>query len=144
MRTEKNLSKRKFFLISMVAIIIVVIASLESLLLVKDTGFFNNWLIANSLQGQEHFGVYVTSVMSQYILKIIIPVFFGISTYISFAKTRVNGMFIFIWSVLLAGSLGFTLISIEKNSLLFFVYIILYIVLILNVLSLVDRLSDKL
>lgn len=140
-----KMPKKQFYIILIVVAILIMFSSMEVLMKVKDLALFDEWKNEAITLGLNdvNFDIYVSSQMSNYFAKIIIPVIFAIYTFFSYTKLRINTLFIFMWSVLILGSLGYSISDFNTHSLFFYGYIIGYAVLFFTVLSLLQIIQDS-
>jgi hypothetical protein len=139
-----KMPKKQFFIIMITSAILILFSSLEVLMKVKDMALFEQWMREATEIGIEEmtFDLYVSSQMSHYFAKIIIPFIFAIYTYVSYAKIRINTLYVFMWSVLILGSLAYSISDFNIQSLFFYGFIIGYAVLLITVLSLLQVIQD--
>ncbi len=140
--TPMPLGKLTILLVS--CAIIIVTASLEVMVRVKDLSLFNAWILDNQIMGDtsQYLNQYISVCLSAFMTKIIIPVTFGIYTYFAYVKIRINGLFVFIWTVLNLGGLAYTVVEWQLGSIFFYISILGYAVMILTLLSLVDLIQQ--
>jgi len=121
---------------------------METLLRVKDLTLFNDWLemyeISEGIKlgHDEAFNAYITGNLSYFLYKIIIPMVLSIHSYFAYVKLRINGLFIFIWLVLILGGMAQTLIEWNYYSVFYYINLAGYIVLTGTFLSLIN-LAEK-
>lgn len=122
---------------------VILFASIEVMIKVKDLTLYETW--ANNTIGitESSFNIYVTAQLSSYFTKIIIPMIFGVYTYFAYIKIRVNSLFVFMWSILIIGSLGYNISDLNYGSIFFYGYIFGYLVLLMTVLSLLQIIQDS-
>lgn len=138
LNTNVKLPVKHLYVFLLTSAAIVFLNSIEVLFYVKDTLFFEEW--AHSFDGQLYdgsFDMYVTARLSQYAMKVVIPTAFALYCYASFKYIRINTLFVFMWTVLVAGGLAYNLVGLEARSFLFPAYIVLHAVLLAAILSLV-------
>ncbi len=127
---------------------IIAFSSIEVLMRVKDGNLFEAWQQAVISSGDYDTGFtpgmdeYVGVEMFKYIFKIIIPMGFGLLTFLTYKKLRLNRLFVFIWSVLLLGGLAYTFFELNFASIFYYLIIAGYLVLIVTVLSLSNEISN--
>lgn len=139
MKEYVKLPIRKFYFILIPLGILILLLSLEVMIQVKDIDLFNIWmnnLPDEGLTEQELFNIYVSGHLSMYFVKIIIPMGLSIHAYFSYTKIRINYLFVFIWTVLLVGSLAYALMDFRVDSVFTYLYLIIYAIVITTVLSL--------
>jgi hypothetical protein len=122
--------------------VIVVALSVQTMIQVKDIELYRLW--ANSIGSPDAtFSTYVTVQLMQFFGKIIVPVIFAVYAYFAHMHIRVNSLFVFIWSVLLAGSFLFTLVEWDLGSVFYYLSLAGHAVLIYTVLSLGQTVKDS-
>lgn len=137
--TKLPLQKLYWILISLA--VLVLLQSVEVMIRVKDVLVFDQWLEGNkdlfemTQSREELFRIYVTSNLSLYFMKIIIPIGLAIHSYLAYSRLRVNGLFRFIWLTLILGSAAYTLVGMQSNNLFFFLYILIYSIVTFVLLS---------
>jgi hypothetical protein len=143
MNTYTKMPKKHMLLILLSIASVILFASLEVMIKVKDLTLYETW--ANNTLGisESSFDIYVTAQLSTYFTNIIIPMIFGVYTYFAYVKIRVNSLFVFMWSVLILGSFAYNISDLNFQSLFFYGYIIGYLVLLLTVLSLHQVIQDS-
>lgn len=114
----------------------------------KDILLYEEWYRGAVNSGldagyEDSFGMYLSINLSEFFMKVLIPMALGLYSYFAYVKIRVNKLFVFIWTVLLGGAAAY--IAIDKNFDSVFYYIILgsYIVTVFTVLSLVKVIDDS-
>lgn len=109
---------------------------------VKDINIYREWLNKLKELGEiivedvDYYQLYVSANLSHFFIKIIVPMILGIYSYFVFKRSKINKIFIYIWTVLLLGNLAFILIELKFDSIFFYINIICYIILIITLLSL--------
>lgn len=143
-RTQKKLY------ILLIAIGIMILAlSMEVLMVVKDRALFLEWyeeIMASNpsaLSEEEAFDTYVSGQIFLYMLNLAIPVGLALHTFYSYVKKGINRLFIYLWTIMLLGGLAFTAISLNFDSLFYYIRIILYFVLIGTTLSLSKEVANR-
>lgn len=143
-RTQKKLY------ILLIAIGIMILAlSMEVLMVVKDRALFLEWYEEimgsnpSTLPEEEAFDTYVSGQIFLYMLNLAIPVGLALHTFYSYVKKGINRLFIYLWTIMLLGGLAFTAISLNFDSLFYYLRIILYFVLIGTTLSLSKEAANR-
>ncbi len=143
-RTQKKLY------ILLIAIGIMILAlSMEVLMVVKDRALFFEWYEEimgsnpSSLSEEEAFDTYVSGQIFLYMLNLAIPVGLALHTFYSYVKKGINRLFVYLWTIMLLGGLAFTAISLNFDSLFYYLRIILYFVLIGTTLSLSKEVANR-
>lgn len=138
MNSYIKLPQINLYLILISCGIIISSVSLETMIIVKDVDLYNKWLSEineiNSLN-PELFNTYVSLNLIQFSLKVITPMALAIHSYFAFFYTRINKLFVFIWTALTVMSLGYTAFEMRFESVFYFISILSYIVLIYGITS---------
>ncbi|MBN2796508.1 MAG: hypothetical protein JXR88_13955 [Clostridia bacterium] len=147
MESTTKLPKLQLWIILIVASVLILFMSLDTLIKVKDITLYDTWYnemitSENNLSYDDAFSVYVTGNTAVYFLRIIVPMALGIHTYFAYSKIRINKLFVFIWVVLLIGNTAYIAVTREYHSLLYYINLILHGVLIVTVLSLSDVINQ--
>lgn len=126
---RQSFSKWKLYGIIGFSALLVGILSLEVLFQVKDYGEFMKWYVNSTEEFQrinesQAFEVYITAHMSRYVSNLIVPMIFTLHSFHVYKKSRINGLFVFLWAVLLAGAFAFTVV--EWNYFSVFYYLRLF------------------
>lgn len=132
MKIGKVLSKKRLLLFLVLSAVIIFVASLEVLVMVKSADAYDAW---RAQSNSDDISAYVAIHMSLYFSKIIVPMVFSFFAYYTYKKLRVNGLFVFIWSVLFAGNFALSLLGKSLMSPLVWIYGITYVILIGSILS---------
>lgn len=141
MKGYTKLPKKHLYLIISVLGVLIFLLSLEVMMRVKDINLFNNWLNTNkqyddiNATKEELFNIYISINLSIYSKRVIIPIVLGINTYLAYTKLRINKLFVFIWTVLLIGSI-FYIWGVGNHTIFSYMYIALYIIVTFSILSL--------
>lgn len=143
MREQMEMPKGIFYGIVGVCALIIFATSLEAIIKAKDTTIFEMWLsnpnLNLSMMGEtteEIYSTYLSMCMSNFFVRIITPMGVAIHSYFTFTKLRVNKLYVIIWTVLLIGSFGFSIIGESLFTVFFLISSIGYIALILMILYL--------
>lgn len=150
MKESIKMSKRIFCFIVGLCATIIMVNSLEAFLKVKDIGLFNIWvenfndqILLNSLTQESIYIMYFNFALASYLIKIVAAIGISINTYLVFAKMRVTKLYVWVWSVLLIGSIGLIAIS-ESFFLIFFIItMICYAILVGIVFYLWKKLGEE-
>ena len=144
-----SLPKGKLYLLLVTCAVVIFAASMEVLFLVKDTDMYTLWAAAmrdiqpDQPPSQFSFDNYVASNLFQYFLRILTPMVLGIHAYFASVKLRINNLFVFIWSVLLAGGAAYALIGANVHSVFFYLIMAGYAILFITVISLHDNINGS-
>ena len=145
MNSNVILPKKKFYILLIACSIIILMASLDVMFRVKDVSLFEKWLKATNSVGDpsDLLGIYVTANLSIFFTKIIVPAFFALYTYYAYVKIRINYLYVFIWTVLILGSIAFTVVEMQLYSVFFYIQLASYGIMVVTLLSLVDIIGNK-
>ena len=145
MNTNTKLPTKKLYLILLSCALIIFISSLETMIKVKDTMLFNDWVESNQLIGNNALLLndYISINLSIFFSKIIIPVIFAIYTYYAYIKIRINQLYVFIWTVLNIGGLAYTVVELRLDSIFYYFNILGYVIMLLTLLSLIDVIREN-
>lgn len=147
MDSYKKFPKKQLYIILVTAAVVIFASSLDVLMRVKDEALFLLWkeqIIAFGAFTQENpptLDDYVGAELFRYLFKIVTPVSFGLLTYLTHKKLTLTRIYIFIWTVLLAGGLAYTFFELSFYSVFYYLVVGGYVVLILTVLSLLEELN---
>lgn len=142
--TNTPLPIKKLYILLISCALIIVSTSLEVMFRVKDLSLFSQWIIDNQITGDSsvYLNQYVSVCLSAFFTKIIIPVTFGIYTYIAYIKIRINQLYVFIWTVLNLGGLAYIVVEWQLGSVFFYLSILGYVVMLFTLLSLIDLIQE--
>lgn len=117
---------------------IILLASVEILAKAKDLDYYN--FIRQSLEAQGRgtisYEEFVVGMLASYLGKIIIPAGLAFNTWYAFIKSGYNRTFIWIWSIFTGAALAFQMLSLELNSLFYYLFILLYLILLVFLIRL--------
>jgi len=142
MNSYTKFPKRQLYIILIAVAFGIFISSLDVLMRGKDSQLFEIWRTEIQRSGafpegfDPTFDDYAGAEMFRYLFKIAIPMGFGLLTYLTYIKLRLNRIFVFIWSVLLVGGMAYTFFELNFGSVFYYLVIAGYLVLIITVLSL--------
>ncbi|HCW73865.1 MAG TPA: hypothetical protein DHM90_08785 [Clostridiaceae bacterium] len=142
MNSYTKFPKRQLYIILIAVAFVIFISSLDVLMRVKDSQLFEIWRAEIQRSGafpegfDPTFDDYAGAEMFRYLFKIAIPMGFGLLTYLTYIKLRLNRIFVFIWSVLLVGGMAYTFFELNFGSVFYYLVIAGYLVLIITVLYL--------
>ena len=98
-----RLSKKNFYILVSLSGIIILLSSFEAILKVKDYELFLMWAKDNFPQqsiDQSLFNTYVTSELSIYLIKVLIPISISIMAFFALTRIRYSKIFVYVWIVL--------------------------------------------
>jgi hypothetical protein len=146
-----RLPEKHLLVIVVACACIIMASSLEALMRVKDQDLFTEWLESTTLaqpvadpaaspapspDPAPYFSLYVSLQLGRYFLQIVIPVACALSAWATRRRLPLNYLFVFIWTVLALGSLGFCLTGLNRGSGFIYMYVLAHLVLTLALLSL--------
>lgn len=144
MHSGTKLPKKKMYIILVSLSVIILSLSLETMMRVKDITLFDAWFENQSdVDRNTAFTIYVTANLSFYFQRVLLPMIFGLHTYFAYAKIRINKLFVFMWTVLLAGGLAFNVLTMSMSSVFFYVNNLVYLLLIGVTLSLIGIINEN-
>lgn len=133
MEALRRLPKTAFYRIIIGCGLLIILASLEILAKAKDLDYFN--YVNQGLQAQGSsamtYGDFIVSMLAVYVGRILLPVGLGLSTYFAFIKIGYNKIFIWSWGIFTGAALAFHLLSLELNSIFYYLFIVNYLLLAL-------------
>lgn len=147
MNSYVRFPKKQLYIILISVAFIIFMGSIDVLMRGKDLQLFEQWRDAVTASGMypegfvPTFDDYVGQEMFRYLFKIAIPMGFGLLTYVTYRKLRLNRIFIFIWTVLLTGGLAYTFFELNFGSVFYYLVMAGYLVLIITVLSLMKEME---
>ncbi|WP_422487075.1 hypothetical protein [Gudongella sp. DL1XJH-153] len=145
--SEKNhLPLKKFYILLFITSILVLVASIEALILVKDGDLFLQWAHDNfpdTTPDSILFTQYVSSNLSIYFLKVLIPASIATVAFITATKARFTPIVVYIWIVLSFGGLAFTTADMNFQSIFFYINGLFYTGLILYIYFIVGLSRDN-
>lgn len=125
---------KKFYVVLFLTGAIILVASLEAIIAVKDADLFLQWADENfpgAVIDSHIFSQFVSSNLALYFLKILIPGTIALTAYISATKSMVTWLMSYVWVVLGFGGLAFAASGMDFQSLFFYLNGVLYTALIL-------------
>ncbi len=145
MNSHIKLPSKKFYIILISCAAIIFAASMETMMRVKDIGLYNQWLadLDSQMIVDNPYDIYVTANLSYYFLMVIIPMAYGLHSYFAYTKLRINGLFVFLWTVMVLGGLAYNVIEFNFYSVFYYAKILGYLVLLLTTLSLTADVSGS-
>jgi hypothetical protein len=140
MENTVKLPTKNLYAIILASGFIIFFSSLEAIMAAKDSGLYDAWI--TKAGSDADLGLYISSVFMTYFLKIMIPA--ALSVYAIAARNAigVNSLFVFIWSVLVAGGGAYAFIGRNTSSVFFYLVMAGYAILLLSVLSVSDAYSS--
>jgi small-conductance mechanosensitive channel len=140
--------KKQYYIILFSLATLLMFLSLDVIIRVKDITLFLLWVEKNAsmvdgMLEEEQLSLYVTSNLSYYFIKSIIPIFFGIQSYFAYIKTRIGNLYIAVWSVLFGGSMIYHILEFKFDSILYYIICIIYMVIMMTLLSLYNEINKK-
>lgn len=139
-----KLPMRHYWIMTILSSIIIFVATLEVILFVKNPDFYNAWLVSLSAENLDGaFSIYLTTRLTHYAAIVIIPMTFSLYTTFAANKLRISGLYIFMWTVLMLASLGYSVLGKSLGDGFLYAYGALYAVIIITLLSLVDVIRES-
>lgn len=135
MHFGSNLSRKHLMWFLILSAFIIFMASVEVLITVKSASTYAVWAEHIGGASREGFGDFIALNMGLYFSKIIVPVIFAIYSWVVYSKLKVNGLYVFIWTVLLVGNLFIAILGKSLLSPLFWLNLMAYVLLILGLVS---------
>lgn len=146
MNSGTQLPQKHTYIILITVSVLILSLSLDTLMRVKDLALYDLWYkdMAKEIgySFEDAFSIYVTANISAYFFNVVIPMAFGIHTYLAYRKIRINSLFVFIWVVLLIGGALYVVTTFALGSIFYYINIVGYVVLIITILSLMSVISE--
>jgi len=141
-----KLPKKQLYGILVCCAVVIFAASLEVLFRVKDMALFEAWLDFQTASGLDlpgtDFNTYVSLQLGAYFMQIVIPISYALYAYFAYTKIRINQLFVFIWAVLVLGSLAYSAVGSGFNSIFMYLYIPTHLALLYFTLSLTQVIRE--
>ncbi|WP_350342908.1 hypothetical protein PRVXT_002176 [Proteinivorax tanatarense] len=142
MKSLTKLPKKHLYYILISSSIIIFSTALETLMAVKDVNMFQQWMEAAyegiNISTDEAFNAYISANLIYFMFKLVVPISISIHSYFAYYKLKINGLFIFIWSVLVSGSMAYVLFEWNFYSIFYYFNLAGYLVLLITLLSLIN------
>lgn len=135
MEANQKLSTKHFYLIILACGIIILCEALQVMIRVRTPENYQQWLQEVGEVAGSSFQVYLAVQLSYFMGKIVTPMMLGLHTYIAFVKIRVGKLFVFIWVVLMLGSMAYTLVEWTMKSPFYWIKLISYILAVTTILN---------
>lgn len=136
--------QRHYWIIVSCTALVIMLATLEVIVQVKNPDLFQLWLKEMALEQQAGiFSIYLTAQLTHYAAIVMIPMTFALYTTFAANKLRINGLYIFMWTVLMLASLGYSVLGKTFNDGFLYAYGAVYGGIVLTVLSLVDVIRES-
>lgn len=148
MNSNIKLPQRQLYLILIFCSIIIFLNCIEVMIKVKDIDLYEEWIDSipipedSNAEDIDYYQLYITTNLSHFFIKIIAPMVLGIYSYFAFKRTRINKIYVYIWTILLLGNLVFILVEQNFGSIFFYINTACYIILMITLLSL-NRLMEN-
>lgn len=142
MLSNVKIPKKKYYIILVFTSIVIMSISLETMLKAKELSLFQEWINTNNISPisdydyNQAFNSYLTLALSTMFMKIIIPAALSIHSFFAYTRIRINRLFIFIWSLLLLGGLGYEVVGFNLGSIFSYINVLVYISLIITIILL--------
>lgn len=135
MEITRKLPQKILMFILITSGIMILLSSVEALLKAKDTELF--YMVSNRLKengtGEIAYSDYVFSLLSVYFMKIIPPIGYSITSYLSFRIFRFGKSFMAVWGIVLLGSLVLHILTLEINNIFYYIIGIGYVLLFISI-----------
>lgn len=128
------LTRKSFYLLVGICASIILLSSLETAVKVKDSVLFAEWAhlaFPDTTPGQEHFSLYVSSILTIYLFKLVVPSSIALTAFLVLNREGKLGVMSYIWVVLSIGGLAFHIVDRDIDSIFYYIGIVLYIILVL-------------
>jgi len=147
MKGYTKLPIKQFYRIVIPLGLVILLVSLETFAYVKDGFAFERWLLTIQdhyvgLSDKDLFTIYVNGNIALYFQKIIIPMGLGVHSYFAYKSMRINKLFVFIWVILLGGSIAYSILGSFEVTVLLILSVLLQVFVIgvvLSLLSVIDH-----
>jgi hypothetical protein len=136
MSEKRHLPLKKFYIILALTSMLVLIASLEALIVVKDGSLFIQWAAENfpdTTPDNLLFTQYVSSNLAIYFLKVVIPSTIAVMAFVTHTKAEFSPLVVYIWVILSFGGLAYTTADMNFQSVFFYLNGLIYTALILYI-----------
>lgn len=145
MNSYIKLPKKQFYYILVSCAVIIFAASMETMMRVKDIGLYHQWIqdLDPDMIIDSAYEVYVAANLSYYFLTVITPMSFAIHSYFAYTRLPINGLFIFLWVVLILGGLAYNFIEMNFDSVFYYIKLLSYLVLLFTTLSLINTVAES-
>lgn len=149
MNSNIKLPQKQLYLILIFCSIIIFLNCIEVMIKVKDISLYEQWMDSipkqkdSNAEDIDYYQLYITTNLSHFFIKIIVPMALGIYSYFAFKLTKVNKIYVYTWIILLLGSLAFVLIEQKFDSIFFYIITACYIILITILLSLNKLMGNR-
>lgn len=143
-----KLPKKQLYLILGPLGTLILLLSLEVMMMTSDPAIFEHWMESNKAMNPGFdevglFNIFISGNISLYFQKIIVPIGLSLHSYFAFVKLRIGKLFVFMWSVLLIGSLAYTIIGLNFGNVFMYIYIVIYIVVFFTLVSLLGIINNN-
>lgn len=132
-----EMPRRIFYLVVSLCAAIIVLNSFETMIRVKDSALFDIWVnnpsIASQLVGktsEEMFSTYLSMCLSTYFIRVITPIGLGLHSYYALTRSGMSKMYVYLWSVMLIGTLLLSMLGGSLLSIFFILSCICYVALV--------------
>lgn len=148
MGESTGIGKGTFYLIVGLCGIIIMSYSLEAFIRAKDIGLFESWLsnpelnIDRNQSMEQSYSVYLTMILSVFLIRVITPMALSLNTYFAFIKLKVNKLFILIWVSLIIGLFAFITIGQDYTSPFFIISGVCYLGILVTLAYLWNKINN--
>ena len=128
MQKSENLKKNQLIMILLLSGFIILSESLQSLMLIKDISYFENYKI---LIGKDiSFNEYISNGLIMYLQSIIVPLILSIYTFATYKKIKINMVYKGVWILFLISSFVMKLVEFNIYSIFYYITLVLYLLLL--------------
>ena len=149
MREQIEMSRTIFYIILGLCATVIIMASLEVIMKVKDTQLFEMWLLQPNIKleavgktDNQMYSTYINMYLSTFLVRVVTPIGLAIHSYLTLSKLRVNKLYVNVWSVLLVGSFLLSILGEGYYSIFFIISGIAYVALVGMMIHLRKLLSN--
>lgn len=149
MNTDFKLPKKNLYIILISCAVIISASAIETMIIVKDIDLYNQWIAqikdinTMDIDSIELLNTYISLNLIQFLTKIIIPMALGIYSYFTFYYSKINRLFIFIWTVLVVGGFAYTFLDFRTASIFYYISILGHMVLIYGIISISSKIESN-
>lgn len=143
MEPVNRLPKKDYYRIVVICGLLILLASIEVLAKAKDLDYFNyvNRSLGEGGAAAVTYGDFVVSLMASYLARILVPIGLGLNSYFAFMRSGISRVFIWSWGLFTFAALAFHVLSLELTSLLYYLSVLLYILLLYTLIRLSDLIT---
>ena len=145
MNASKKFPLKYLYLIIIVSSIIVTFASVEVLIKARNIDFYNSYIKVLKEKGviSDTFQSFLTYMVGIYFARIAVPIGLSLNSLYAWKRDLLTKVFIGGWTIFLLGALLFSALTLEFQSIFYYIFLVLFIILIIIVLSLATVFRDR-